>query len=112
MNNVIITGIVGIIISFFSGFTAWFYTRKKYNSEVANNLIQNMQKSLDFYTKLSDDNTERLDITLSEYEDLRKKFEEVLSENTKLRVDINILKNQITNLTRELKKFSNEIKIK
>lgn len=112
MNNVIITGIVGIITSFFSGFIAWFYTRKKYNSEVDNNLIQNMQQSLDFYTKLSDDNTERLDITLSEYEDLRKKFEEVLSENTKLRVDINILKNQITNLTRELKKFSNEIKIK
>ena len=35
--------------------------RKKYNSEVDHNLIENMENSLEFYKKLSDDNRTRLE---------------------------------------------------
>jgi hypothetical protein len=34
--------------------------KRKYNSEVDNNVISNMKASLDFYKQLSDDNKERL----------------------------------------------------
>ena len=47
--DVIITGIIGLITTVLSGWTSWFYTRKKYNSEVDNNLILNMKNSLEFY---------------------------------------------------------------
>ena len=40
--DVIITGAVGIVTSTVSAWASWFFARKKYNSEVDNNLIQNI----------------------------------------------------------------------
>lgn len=71
---VIITGIIGALTTVVSGWTSWFYARKKYNSEVDNNLIENMQKSLDFYMKLSDDNRDRLSEALRRNEILEKEL--------------------------------------
>ena len=62
--GILITGGVGIITTVISGWTSWFFARRKYNSEVDNNLIENMQQSLEFYKKLSDDNENRLDEVL------------------------------------------------
>ena len=59
--GILITGGIGIVTTVASGFTSWFFTRKKYNSEVDNNVIQNMKESLDFYKQLSDDNKGRLE---------------------------------------------------
>lgn len=79
--GILITGGVGIITTVISGWTSWFFARRKYNSEVDNNLIENMQQSLEFYRKLSDDNKDRLDEVLKrnaeleqEIEDLRKQM--------------------------------------
>lgn len=74
---VIITGIIGAFTTVISGWTSWFYARKKYNSEVDNNLIENMQKSLDFYMKLSDDNRDRLSEALRRNEILEKELVEL-----------------------------------
>ena len=82
--DVIITGIIGLITTVLSGWTSWFYTRKKYNSEVDNNLILNMKNSLDFYEKLSNDNKVRL--------------EEVLQRNNELEKELKELKKQMFNL--------------
>ena len=79
--GILITGGVGIITSVVSSGTAWFFARKKYNSEVDSNLINNMKESLDFYEKLSSDNRERL--------------EEVLKRNTKLEKEIGELRKQV-----------------
>lgn len=46
--GILITGGVGIITTVISGWTSWFFARRKYNSEVDNNLIKNMQQSLEF----------------------------------------------------------------
>lgn len=46
--GILITGGVGIITTVISGWTSWFFARRKYNSEVDNNLIENMQQSLSF----------------------------------------------------------------
>lgn len=82
--EVVITGILGLITTVLSGWTSWFYTRKKYNSEVDNNLILNMKNSLEFYEKLSNDNKARL--------------EEVLQRNNELEQELKELKKQMFNL--------------
>ena len=74
--DVIITGIIGLITTVLSGWTSWFYTRKKYNSEVDNNLILNMKNSLEFYEKLSNDNKVRLEEVLQRNNELEKELKE------------------------------------
>lgn len=98
--GILITGGVGIITTVISGWTSWFFARRKYNSEVDNNLIKNMQQSLEFYKKLSDDNEDRLD--------------EVLKRNAELEQEIRDLRKQVfslmdsicTDLTCQLRKRS------
>ena len=98
--GILITGGVGIITTVISGWTSWFFARRKYNSEVDNNLIENMQQSLEFYKKLSDDNENRLD--------------EVLRRNAELEQEIRDLRKQMfslmssicTDLTCQLRKRS------
>lgn len=82
--GILITGGVGIITTVISGWTSWFFARRKYNSEVDNNLIENMQQSLEFYRKLSDDNKNRLD--------------EVLERNAELEQEIKDLRKQMFSL--------------
>lgn len=83
--------IVGIISTIVSGFTSWFFTKKKYNAEVDNNLISNMQDSLEFYKTLADDNKQRLD--------------EVLNENADLRQQVSDLREQVSKLTSTLAEY-------
>ena len=75
--DVLITGAVGVVSSIISAWTSWFFARKIYNSEVDNNLIENMQDSLNFYKQLSDDNRKRLDDVLKRNEDLEKEVKEL-----------------------------------
>lgn len=82
--GILITGGVGIITTVISGWASWFFARRKYNSEVDNNLIENMQQSLEFYKKLSDDNKNRLD--------------EVLKRNAELEQEIKDLRKQMFSL--------------
>lgn len=82
--GILITGGVGIITAVISGWASWFFARRKYNSEVDNNLIENMQQSLEFYKKLSDDNKNRLD--------------EVLKRNAELEQEIKDLRKQMFSL--------------
>lgn len=82
--GILITGGVGIITTVISGWTSWFFARRKYNSEVDNSLIENMQQSLGFYKKLSDDNKNRLD--------------EVLKRNAELEQEIRDLRKQMFSL--------------
>lgn len=86
--GILITGGVGIITTVISGWTSWFFARRKYNSEVDNNLIENMQQSLEFYEKLSDDNKNRLD--------------EVLKRNAELEQEIKDLKKQMFSLVNSI----------
>lgn len=74
----------GLITTFLSGFTSWFFTKKKYNAEVDNNLINNMQESLEFYKALADDNKQRLDSVLTENADLRKEVADLREQVLKL----------------------------
>ena len=83
--SVLITGGVGILTSIVSSWTAWFFARKKYNSEVDLNLVEKMEKSLEFYKSLSDDNKNRL--------------EEITERNNELEKEVQELRKQVLNLT-------------
>lgn len=81
----------GLLTTIISGFSGWFFTKKKYNAEVDNNLITNMQESLEFYKSLADDNKRRL--------------EEVLTENADLRKEVTDLREQVSKLTSTLAEY-------
>ncbi len=83
--DVLVTGGVGLITSIVSSWTTWFFARKKYNSEVDLNLVEKMEKSLEFYKSLSDDNRTRL--------------EEITERNNELEKEVQELRKQVLNLT-------------
>lgn len=85
MTELLITGGIGLVSTIVSGWVSWIFARKKYNSEVDHNLIENMENSLEFYKKLSDDNRARL--------------EEMAERNKALEVEIQELRKQMLNLT-------------
>ena len=88
MIAVLVTGGVGVLTSAISSIVTWLLAKKKYNAEVDNNVIQNMQQSLEFYKELSDDTKERLT--------------EVLQKNQKLEDDVSELRKQMLNLTMKI----------
>lgn len=77
MSTEIIIALIGILSTVISSWVSWFLTRRKYNSEVDNDLIKNMQDSLEFYKKLSDDNKSRLDEVLKRNENLEEEVKEL-----------------------------------
>lgn len=85
MTELIIAGI-GFLTTITSSWLSWFLTKRKYNTEVDNNVIENMKQSLDFYMRLSDDNKARLDEALKrndaledEVRELRKQVYDLLA---------------------------------
>ena len=84
-NDVLITGLLGLAATIISGWSSYFFTRKKYNSEVDLNLIDKMQKSLDFYMQLSEDNKKVLQETLEKVERLERRNDVLEEENRELR---------------------------
>lgn len=77
MNNTILAICGGAISTIVSGFVSWFFAKRKYNAEVDNSLITNMQESLEFYKTLADDNKVRLEAVLQENADLRREVNEM-----------------------------------
>lgn len=58
--GVLVTGGIGLVTTIVSGWTSWFFARKKYNTEVDSNEIENLKKSLEFYEKIVRDNNKKL----------------------------------------------------
>lgn len=97
--EVIITGGIGLLTSIVSALTSWLLARRKYNSEVDHNVIDNMRESLEFYEKLSNDNKNRLTEAIEENKGLRADINNLLEENNTLKKDISSLKDQMLKLT-------------
>lgn len=71
---------VGTIPAVITGWVTWFLSRRKYKVEVDSNVIENMKQSLEFYTRLSDDNKARLDEALKKNAELEKEVRELRSQ--------------------------------
>lgn len=85
VENILLNGGVAIVTAFVSSITTFLITKKKYNSEVDANVIDNMTHSLDFYKTLADDNKSRL--------------EELTKRNDSLEKEVQELKNNVFALT-------------
>lgn len=96
--GIIITGAIGLLTTLISGWTSWFFARKKYNSEVDGNLIANMKKSLEFYKQLSDDNKKRLDEALKRSDYLEEEVKELRKQV------LNLMTVMCTDLSCQLRK--------
>lgn len=97
--GIIITGAVGIVTTIASSFVTWLFSRKKYNTEVEHNNIENMEGSLAFYEKLSDSNNKILQEILDKYEKVAQTNVELLLEvqnlNTQVRILTEVIKNEV-----------------
>ena len=69
--DVLITGGAGLITTIVSGWASWFFARRKYNTEVDSNEIENLKKSLEFYESIVKDNNEKLQFYIDLAEDNR-----------------------------------------
>ena len=69
--------IVGVVTAPVSSVITWALARKKYKAEVNGNIIENMQKSLDFYKQLSDDNSRRLQEALERSDKLEDQIRDL-----------------------------------
>ena len=98
MNELIISGIVTVVTTTIGSVVTYLVTRKKYKAEVDNNVISNMDDSLEFYKKLSDDTNKRLD-------DILKKNNELIASNESLGKEVKQLKETVDDLTTRLSKY-------
>lgn len=96
--GIIVTGAIGLLTTIISGWTSWFFARKKYNSEVDSNLIANMKESLEFYKQLSDDNKKRLDEALKRSDYLEEEVKELRKQV------LNLMTVMCTDLSCQLRK--------
>ena len=80
MNTETIIALIGVASTVIGSWASWFFTRRKYNSEVDDTIIENMKQSLEFYTKLSDDNKVRLEETLRRNEQLEKEVRDLRNQ--------------------------------
>lgn len=103
--QVIITGAVGIITTIVGSWTSYIFTKRKYNAEVDNSVIDNMKQSLDFYIKLSDDNKARLDEALKRNDALEKEIQQLRQQMFELMSNICYdLKCELRSKTRKVAK--------
>ena len=78
--NILITTICTVVSSAISSGISWAISKKKYQTEVHQNQIENMQRSLKFYEDLSTDTQERLGKILEENEALRTENQDIKAE--------------------------------
>lgn len=98
MNELIISGIVTIVTTIVSSVVTYLVTKKKYKVEVETTTISNMDDSLEFYKKLSDDTNKRLD-------DILKKNNELIASNESLEKEVKQLKVTVDDLTTRLSRY-------
>lgn len=110
--EVLITGVIGLVTTITSGWVSWFFARKKYNSEVDNQVIVNMKESLDFYKSLSDDNKERLDQVLEQNKEILEQNAKLMAQNKKLQDEVESLKDQIKTLTSRMTRTNKRESVK
>ena len=97
MSNEILIGFIGVVTTFLSGFTSWFFTRKKYNSEVDSTVISNLREALNVYKDISDDNTRRLNEALLQNQQKDERIANLETEVRELRNQMFELMNNICN---------------
>ena len=87
MTELIIAGI-GLISTILSGWASWFFTRKKYNSEVDTTYIENLGKGLETYDSIIKHNKEEIEYLMKENAELRQEIAELRKQVLALTMNI------------------------
>lgn len=87
MGTEIIIAFVGVICTALSSWFTFFLTKRKYNTEVESQQIQNMNEAFESYKKTMEGNVELLD----------RKVKMLQEENEDLRAQLANLQKQLTN---------------
>jgi hypothetical protein len=95
--DLIVTSIIGVVCTGLSSLITWLFTRRKYNTEVEHNSIENMEGSLEFYEKLTASSNKILAEVLEKSEKLAQSNVELLIEVQNLRAQIGILTEVLKN---------------
>lgn len=95
--DLIVTSIIGVVCTGLSSLITWLFTRRKYNTEVEHNNIENMEGSLEFYEKLTASSNKILAEVLEKSEKLAQSNVELLIEVQNLRAQIGILTEVLKN---------------
>lgn len=95
--DLIVTSIIGVVCTGLSSLITWLFTRRKYNTEVDHNSIENMEGSLEFYEKLTASSNKILAEVLEKSEKLAQSNVELLIEVQNLRAQIGILTEVLKN---------------
>ena len=88
MDGTVLQWILSVSASAITALLGFLLGKKKYNNEVDNGIIENMEKSLEFYKKLSDDKDMRI--------------EQVLQENAQLRKEVASLRDTVNEFNKKL----------
>ena len=96
MASEIITALVGLFCTTVSSVVTFFLTKRKYNTEVDSQQIENMSKSFDAYKKMMEETLDaqkrRMETTVN---GLNTKVETLEKENVFLRQQVDSLRNQM-----------------
>lgn len=99
MGSEIIMALVGVLCTAISSAVTFFFTRRKYNTEVDSQQIHNMGESFDVYKKMMEEALASQKKTMEgiiEAQD--KKIDTSLKENDSLKTQVSQLQQQMLNL--------------
>lgn len=109
----IITSYLGeILVLIATGFTTWFFARKKNQQEVNSLELENVDKSLAIYRKMIDDITNQKESLNDQYQGILENHKKLLADHKQIMNEVMSLKKIIEKLTRENKHLSELIEAK
>lgn len=88
-----------------TGFTGWFFGRKKTEVDVEGTQIENFDKGLAYYQKLVDDLGTRLEKAISALQKSEQEKQEVILKFSEATRTIHDLERKVEKLTTELGKY-------
>jgi chromosome segregation ATPase len=115
MLDALITTTIATGASIVTSGATWLFARKRYVSEVNSNDIKNMQDSLNFYIKIVEDNTKRIDDYQDEIKELRNENREQRKQMDEQRKQMDEQRRQMSEIVAEntsLKQQLQELKLK
>lgn len=86
--NELIIGGIGLLTTITSGWASWFFARRKYNTEVDSNYIENLGKGLETYDSIISHNKTEIEYLMKENEELRKELAELRKQVLNLTMNI------------------------
>lgn len=80
MNEIVILLITNILSPIITGYVTYRQTKKRYETEVDSDLIDNLTKSLNFYQTIVEDNQAKLMDLLKQNKELEQKIDDLKKE--------------------------------